>query len=501
ELLSYLPELDVLSLAQSIQLGAHSARIVGRFERLERGRWLVISRGPTVPGLVVRVTEVDLETDTTFVTWDPRRTSAHEYPRAGEPDAAVVFGNVVPAHHGLPIDARYQETASSSALDRALQRWNALLTLEVDGAQTRECELPLRPSTHARGYPFPGERRVGQRVLRLAVDGDPWHAVDDLSSSGPGDEVYSVRAGTRGLPVVRFGDGINGAALPARRVRVQLELSVGGGAAGNVGAQTLRQILRFGRALLPSSDPEALILATPGPERSDLTRSIWKITNPLPAVGGRDPEALESMRYRAPLGVRDALSAVTPRDYETLLLRLPFVAGARARVKDLGPREVVQLTVLLRDEDTLPEAELVRRWAVMRRSLEEMRLLGFDVEAVPPVWVPLDLDLVVEAGPHAVRGQVRTEVNEALAGNGGLFDPDRAGLGGDVRLSDLYDAVQRVNGVRSVRVLRFRRLARGAVEHLADGVIPIGDHEVATISSPRNPGKGLMTLTVCGGLA
>lgn len=501
ELLSYLPELDISALAQTLPIGGHSARLVGRFERLERGRWLVISRGPTVPGLVVRVTEVQLETDTTFVTWDPRRASLHDYPQADEPDAALVFGNVVPAHHGLPIDARYEETAASSELDRALERWNALLSVEIDGATTREFELPLRPSIQARGYPFSNERRAGQRVLRIAVSGDPWREVDDLSLCGPSDEVYCVRAGVRGLPVVRFGDGQNGAALPARKVHLQLELSVGGGAAGNVGAQTLRQILRFGRAPLPASDPEALILPTAGPERSDLVQSIWKVTNPLPAVGGRDPEALESIRYRAPLGVRDALSAVTPRDYEVLLLRLPFVAGARARVHHLGPREVVQVTVLLRDEDTLPEAELMRRWAVVRRTLEEIRLLGFDVEAVPPVWVPLDLDLVVEAGPHSVQGHVRTEVTEALAGNGGFFDPDRAGLGGDVRLSDLYDTVQRVNGVRSVRVLRFRRLARGAVEHLADGVIPIGDHEVATIGGSRTPGQGLMTLTVCGGLA
>jgi hypothetical protein len=88
-----------------------------------------------------------------------------------------------------------------------------------------------------------------------------------------------------------------------------------------------------------------------------------------------------------------------------------------------------------------------------------------------------------------------------LAGNGGLFDPDRVGLGGDVRLSELYETVQRVSGVRSVRVVRFRRLARGALEHLADGVIPIGAHEVATVGGPRTPGQGLMTLTVCGGLA
>ena len=229
-------------------------------------------------------------------------------------------------------------------------------------------------------------------------------------------------------------------------------------------------------------------------------RALWRVTNPLPGVGGRDPESLDRIRYRAPLQVRDALSAVTPGDYERLLLRLPFVAGARARVAEAGVRHLVRVTVLLRDEDTLAEAELLRRWAEVRRRLEEIRMLGFDVEAVPPTWVPLDIDLVVDAASTADPGQLREAIEECLAGNGGLLDPDGAGLGGDVHLSDVYQSVQRVRGVQAVRVKRFRRLEPQARERLGEGVIPVGDHEVASLGGPRKPGLGLLTVSVCGGL-
>lgn len=496
--LPHLPELSEMRLAADVGVGATSARLSGRFERLEVGRWLVLSRGPALPGLVVRVTSLRLETDTTWIGWDPRRPAEQLYP-AQDPGRAVVYGNVVPAHHGLPIELG-NPAGPADALDRALARHRELARFSIDGSQTRELELSLRPSVQASGYPFPGERRQGRRLLRVAVDGDPWTEVDDLSNHGPDDEVYVLRSGSRGLPVLRFGDGVNGAALPARQVEIDVELTAGGGAEGNVGARTLNRLIRFGRST-DGLAPESLISAPPGPARDDQLRGLFRVSNPLPALGGRDREPLESIRYRAPLGVRDALSAIVPADYERLLLGLPWVAGARARAVEAGLRRLIQVTVLLRDQDSLPPPELLRRWALVRQRLEEIRLLGFDVEAVPPLWVPLDLDLVVDAAPHAEPGRLRADVIEAVAGNGGLLDPDTTGLGGDLRLSDLYQAVQRVDGVQGVRVTRFRRLEPGAREQLPDGVIPVGEHEVATVGGPRRPALGLLTVSVCGGLA
>jgi hypothetical protein len=91
---------------------------------------------------------------------------------------------------------------------------------------------------------------------------------------------------------------------------------------------------------------------------------------------------------------------------------------------------------------------------------------------------------------------VQDAVSAALAGEGGLFDPDRNGLGGDVHLSALYQAVLTVPGVSALRVKRFQRLAPDALDRLADGVIPIGAEEVASLA----PNEALLSVTVCGGL-
>lgn len=185
------------------------------------------------------------------------------------------------------------------------------------------------------------------------------------------------------------------------------------------------------------------------------------------------------------------------------------MAAARAAVVDAGIRRIVRITLLLKDEDTLAgdaadplrEAERLRRWAVARRQLETIRLMGFDVELVPPVFTPLDLDLVVDAQPWAQAETVRLMVLRALAGDGGLFDPDRTGLGRDVHVDAIHRAALGVDGVAGVRLHRLRRLMPGAADFAAAGTLPVAADEVAVLTRPYGPGDdGLITVTVCGGL-
>src|SRR5690606_27673317 len=147
---------------------------------------------------------------------------------------------------------------------------------------------------------------------------------------------------------------------------------------------------------------------------------------------------LERVRYRAPLALARPLSAVRPEDHARVARALPEVIAATARAVPGPLRPVIRVTVLLAGDDTLDDAERLRRWAVVRKALEDARLIGFDVATVPPRWVPLDLDLVVDAAPHAEAGALRDAVIASLAGDGGLLDPSpRAGLGGDVHLADV----------------------------------------------------------------
>ena len=477
------------------------------------GRWLVIVAidpqlpdgltDPNTPSHVVRVTRVERGSDTTLVFWDPRRPAPARY----APATSRIFGNVVPAHHGLPLTplATRGEAAVREATD-VLRPWRERLTLTVAGAAAvKEIELPMEPvSVQARGRPLPdASTRTGRPCIEMSVDGEPWRLVDDLSVQPPGDECFVLRSGSVGGAVVRVGDGITGAPFPSCDVTLELSVRIGLGALGNVRAGALSQLLALGEgddvdALLGDGDEDP---AT----RLELLRRHLDVTNPVPAIGGRDAEPLERIRYRAPLGVRDVLSAVVPSDYGRLLATLPEVAASRAQVIDGGVRPIVGVTLLLRDEDRLAaqgepgEAERLRRWAVARAKLESIRLLGYDVELLPPKFVPLDVDVVVDAARWASSATVERDVRLALAGRGGLFDPDVSGLGGDVHLDAIHRRVAAVRGVTAVRVNRLRRLEPRAIDHVTAGVLPIAADEVAILDHPYGDGfpDGLLTVQVC----
>jgi hypothetical protein len=61
----------------------------------------------------------------------------------------------------------------------------------------------------------PGGSMGGTSTLSITVDGQPWSPVDDLGAAGATDRVYLLLMGADGSGRVAFGDGVNGARLPA----------------------------------------------------------------------------------------------------------------------------------------------------------------------------------------------------------------------------------------------------------------------------------------------
>lgn len=510
--LPFRPELTSIQLAGPVRRGATSAELVGHLQ-VPLGRWMILAGvDPEHPDLldragpahVLQVTASEPAGEITRVFWDFRRAAPTDF----DPERSRLLANVVPAHHGMPLTPLSGlDGAGWGSLGDLLRPWREQLTLTVDNADglVREVRLPHDPiSVQTSAWPFPGEpARQGEHQLSVQVDGEPWTLVESLTGSGPFDEHLAIRSALDGGSAIRAGDGVNGAALPRGTVRFDVGTRIGLGVRGNVGVDVLTQVLSFGE----TGDLAGVLPGVPDREQ-ELLRRV-SVTNPLPAVGGRDPEDLERVRARAPLAARQGLSAVVPADYERLLGGRREVAGVRARYRRAGLRDVVRVTVLLADEDGLTAAgvagtaERRRRWTQLRLDLERARLLGTDVELMPPVFVPLDLDVIVDAGPGVSAEPLRAAVIESLAGTGGLLTPDASGLGGDVRVDAVYRQVSRVPGVAASRVRRLRRLLAGSPEHAGDGLLPVADDEVAVLRDPlgRAGRDGLLTVTVCGGVS
>ena len=102
----------------------------------------------------------------------------------------------------------------------------------------------------------------------------------------------------------------------------------------------------------------------------------------------------------------------------------------------------------------------------------------------------------------AVLAAVREVLSSGMLADGrlGAFHPDRFTFGEAVYSSPLIAAAQAVEGVESVRLDRFQRLADPDPSMLGTGVIPIGRLQVAQLeNNPNYRDRGRLQVSAGGG--
>ncbi|MEU9154400.1 putative baseplate assembly protein [Streptomyces sp. NPDC048417] len=307
-------------------------------------------------------------------------------------------------------------------------------------------------------------------------DGDlTWEPRRDLLHSAPRERHFAGELEDDGRLALRFGDGRHGA-RPTPGTRLTLHHRLGGGIAGNVGAEAINHLVIQGDCEQP---PAAVV------------------RNPLPAVGGTEPEPVEQVRQLAPLDLRRTrLRAVTAEDYAALASELPGVQRAAAEIRWTGSVQEAHLAVDAYGS-AQPSAELL---AQVEQSLDVYRRIGHDLVVGPARLVPLDIALTVCARPGHQHGQILAELYRALGnGRGGFFHPDALTFGEPVRLSRLVAVAAAVPGVQSVQVTRLQRLFEQDRGEREDGVLRLGPLEIATCDNdPDRPENGLLAISLGG---
>ncbi len=120
---------------------------------------------------------------------------------------------------------------------------------------------------------------------------------------------------------------------------------------------------------------------------------ITRLYNPLPAVGGADPESLTEIRQYAPQAFRVQERAVTEEDYATMAMRFAGVADAVARIRWTGSWYTAYIYVT-RTNNSVADDDPVFV-AALEHFLDGYRMAGVDLEIRGPAIVALDLALGV----------------------------------------------------------------------------------------------------------
>ena len=361
-----------------------------------------------------------------------------------------------------------------------------IMTLELLGKSTgvpgQEVRLQMAPVL---------AREAGEHLLVELEDGrrQVWHEVPDFTHSGPEDRHYTLDELTG---QIRFGAAVrqrNGAiqmygAVPPRKATLIFQrYRTGGGLVGNVDTAVLNTL----KTAIPY---------------------IARVTNRRPAQGGLDAESLDSAMMRAPLALQSRDRAVTARDFEHLTRRALPSQVARVRCLQARPVEsgqavppglVYVLVVphvrypagyLTPEELQLPQADL----DTITAYLDERRLLTTSLAVRPPAYRWVSVAVRLGALPEADEGAVERAVLARLCRflNPLTGGPEGKGwpFGRDLFLSDVYQALQGMDGVAYIRQVELYAAVPGggktgqpvdSLDVVAHGVVASGMHEVVFV--------------------
>lgn len=404
-------------------------------------------------------------------------------------NVSVARGNLILADHGQTIDEEWHPAnpnvdpkAPGNEKRNIAYRFelqNGPMTFHTPASKDGEEAPPVQEMLKV----DPREA-IAHASLKIDEDGSHWELVPNLLDSTPFDRHFVVETHNNERAVIRFGDGTYGME-PPQNAHIKVTYRVGNGAAGNVGTETLIHVLQ------------------PPNSGSIHWSDIDKVRNPLPAWGGIEPETMAQVKLLAPKAFHaEQFRAVTEDDYARAAEKHPEVDRAVATFRWTGSWHTVFVTI-----DPLGRTDLSTDLEEsIRKHIFRYKLAGHDIEIDPPIYVPLEIEMNVCVLRDHFRAHVKEAVMEALSnqvlpnGTKGVFHPDNFTFGQSVYLSQLYTALEQVNGVDSAEVILFKRFGKEQCHELKQGYIPMGRLEIARLDNdPNFPENGILRLNMMGG--
>lgn len=329
--------------------------------------------------------------------------------------------------------------------------------------------------------PASGDRKTVWQFVRWLLDAgasDSAFTIDHAQyarvDGTTGDSLRFDYNGDGG-DTVRFGDGLFGV-LPEPGTTFGVTYRVTAGAAGNVAADSVTSV--------EPSDPQA--------------DQVARVTNPLPAGGGADPEPLETVRRLAPQAFRASqFRSVLPADYQAVAQSLPWVNRAGSVFRWTGSWLTVFTTPDPHQSTTITANQRIQLIDLLNRH----RMAGYESYVSDPDYVSIDLLIRVSASPNAFQGAVEQELLKALGSSPqGFFAHDNFTFGQPLEKSLLEATIQKVNGVAGVLEIQYRFGDRTTSFASMGDTIAVGTNQILRCDNdPSLPANGSLRVNVGGG--
>ena len=389
----------------------------------------------------------DQHTAVVEVAWSENEDLVYDYNIS---NGAGCKGNIIPASQGMTIKSELLKIYKNIGVP--VDSFDSEVT-EDDFAKLEPTSLPMRPNqpyftltNSPLTYLSGGEKNSdddssgasafsqgNKSTLQVWVDGELWTEVPSLLEMGPFDNSYAVFIDVDGLASVIFGDGINGK-KPLEGSDIKVTYRIGTGSTGNIGYNVLTEF------------------------SEEFSNIIAQVTNPLPGTNGVNLESIEEAKTLAPNYIKIQDRAVTPKDYEAVAQEHKLVSRAKARFVWTGSWYTVFVNVDPKESnEVLTKKEREARVQNIQNDVNQLlmrkKMTGYDIQVIPPDYVPLRLELTVCVKQDYFATSIKVSVENALRdrinsdGSKGFFNPDNITFGQPIFISNIYKAVMDVPGV------------------------------------------------------
>lgn len=244
--------------------------------------------------------------------------------------------------------------------------------------------------------------------------------------------------------VNRMGDFINNLSLgitPSANQTMFIQYRVGGGSSTNVGPATLTSV---GLVNMFVNGPDA---AT----NLQVEKSL-SVTNPVPALGGKDEPSIEEIRNLTRYNFASQHRAVTLPDYLALIGTMPGEYGVPFRCGVMEEQNKVKIFILgLDDGGKLTNSSTSTLRSNIAEYMSNYRMINdfVEVENGRIVNLAFEVDLFVDK--QFPQSQI---ISQAISEVRNYMDVNKFEMGQDVFMSQLIENLNNVGGVLNVVDLR-----------------------------------------------
>lgn len=340
--------------------------------------------------------------------------------------AQTAFGNSL-AITGLPAPPPSLQTPLSVYFNllsatRGQTVANEILGSGNPSAANQSFTLAKSPLTYLR----PAAALVS--TLALTVNGQAWTEVANLFNQPANAQVFITSQDATQVTTVMFGDGVNGARLPA-------------------GTNNVVASYRFGSGATVPPAGALTVIAKPFP-------GLRAVVNPVGAAGGADPDPASQIATYAPRSVLTFGRAISAADFEAIA----SVAAPGTRVSAVWGFDPVNQ----RGAVTVYVAGNAATVAIVQSALAAAGDPNRPVmvKAATPILTEVEFTIIVTASADAptVQAAAITALTDPVAG---LFGEQNLGIGQSVFDSQIAAACAAVPGVVAITGLELWRADKG----------------------------------------